>query len=232
MRLGETNKQFMLRFPIGKSTMSRWKNGVSVPSDRHLFKLHAIKRWLDDVDANSTRAAAKRERTLSVPGNWGPAIPLDVKTNGAASPSEIGLAVYPGATPAKSDKGDKDTEAADVNLSFGDFHLKVKAAGYHTPDSPDKVKAFYLKEMAHFGDVIECQDKKAIGKLSRTKDGLSCDDEEKTHTKVHITDSKKDVELKAGSKLHQHIVGIEPKPDGTKFGLVALELPNTDKQSN
>ena len=157
---------------------------------------------------------------------------LDVKTNGAASPSEIGLAVYPGATPAKSDKGDKNTEAADVNLSFGDFHLKVKAAGYHTPDSPDKVKAFYLKEMAHFGDVIECQDKKAIGKLSRTKDGLSCDDEEKTHTKVHITDSKKDVELKAGSKLHQHIVGIEPKPDGTKFGLVALELPNTDKQSN
>jgi len=157
---------------------------------------------------------------------------LDVKTNDAASTSEIGLAVYPGATPAKSDKGDKNSDAADVNLSFGDFHLKVNAAGYHTPDSPEKVKVFYLKEMARYGDVIECQDKKPISKLSRTKDGLSCDDEDKTHTKVHITDSKKDVELKAGSKLRQHIVGIEQKPDGTKFGLVALELPNTDKESN
>ena len=157
---------------------------------------------------------------------------VDVKTNDAASTAEIGLAVYPGATPAKSDKGDKNSEAADVNLSFGDFHLKVKAAGYHTPDSPEMVKTFYLKELARYGDIIECQDKKPIGKLARTKDGLSCDDEGKTHTKVHITDGKKDVELKAGSKLHQHIVGIEQKPDGTKFGLVALELPNTDKESN
>ncbi len=33
------------------------------------------------------------------------------------------------------------------------------------------------------------------------------------------------MELKAGSKLHQHIVAIDPEGNGTKFGLVALDLP-------
>ncbi len=32
-------------------------------------------------------------------------------------------------------------------------------------------------------------------------------------------------ELKAGSKQHQHIVSINPDGSGTKFGLVALDLP-------
>jgi hypothetical protein len=31
--------------------------------------------------------------------------------------------------------------------------------------------------------------------------------------------------LKAGSKLHQHIVAIDPEGNGTKFGLVMLDLP-------
>jgi len=154
---------------------------------------------------------------------------MDVKTNDAASTSAIGLAVYPGAI---RDNSDKDSSAADVNLNFGDFHLKVNAAGYHTPDPSDKVKAFYLKELAQYGDVIECQGKVAVGKISRTKDGLGCDDDSKHQTKFKVDKGKPDFELKAGSKLRQHIVGIERKTDGTKFGLVALELPNTDKESN
>jgi hypothetical protein len=32
--------------------------------------------------------------------------------------------------------------------------------------------------------------------------------------------------LKAGSKLHQHIVAIDPDGSGTKIGLVALDLPS------
>ena len=32
-------------------------------------------------------------------------------------------------------------------------------------------------------------------------------------------------ELKAGSRLHQHIVSIDQQGTGTKFGLVALDLP-------
>jgi hypothetical protein len=33
------------------------------------------------------------------------------------------------------------------------------------------------------------------------------------------------LELKAGSAQHQHLVEIDPEGSGTKFGVVALELP-------
>ena len=33
------------------------------------------------------------------------------------------------------------------------------------------------------------------------------------------------MELKAGSKQHQHIVAVDPEGSGTKFGIVALDLP-------
>jgi len=37
---------------------------------------------------------------------------------------------------------------------------------------------------------------------------------------------KGDLELKAGSKRHQHIVGFESPRDGkTRFAMVALDLP-------
>jgi predicted RNase H-like nuclease (RuvC/YqgF family) len=42
---------------------------------------------------------------------------------------------------------------------------------------------------------------------------------------VQAGDEESDQQLKAGSKLHQHIVGIDPQGTGTKIGLVALDLP-------
>jgi len=71
---------------------------------------------------------------------------MKVKTNDDADVSSIGLAVYPGAVPAKD--GDKDHDSADVDMSFGDFHLGVKAASFQTSDSTDKVIAFYRSDMA------------------------------------------------------------------------------------
>ncbi|MDR3763236.1 MAG: hypothetical protein P4M01_03990 [Acidobacteriota bacterium] len=153
---------------------------------------------------------------------------MKVNTDEAANVAEIGLAVYPGSSPVKEDKDN----SADVDMHFGDFHLKVKAAGYTTPDSEAKVRAFYLKELAKFGDVLECRDKQPIGKLTKTREGLTCSDDNKG-TKVHVSGTDKaELELKAGSKLHQHIVGIEKKDSAIKYGLVALDLPNTGTESN
>jgi len=147
---------------------------------------------------------------------------MQVKTNDAAVQSGLGLPIYPGAELVK--KKDKDNGSADVNLSFGGFQLRVKAAGYRSADSPDKLTAFYRQALGRYGDVIQCSNNKPVGTLTRTSEGLTCDNNKENHVTVNEDLSGK-TELKAGSKQHQHIVAIDPEGNGTKFGLVALDLP-------
>jgi hypothetical protein len=145
---------------------------------------------------------------------------MSVKTNQSVVEGGTGLTPYPGAVILKKDK---DNGAADVNMSFGSFHLGVKAISYTSTDSPDKVIAFYRKDMAHFGAVVLCRGDHAVGTPDHTQDGLSCD---KDHGgKFNVDDDDAQSELKAGSKLHQHIVAIDPQGTGTKIGLIALDLP-------
>jgi hypothetical protein len=146
---------------------------------------------------------------------------MTVKTNDTAVVDGLGLPVYPGAELVKKDK---NNGAADVNMSFGSFQLRVKAASYRTQDSPDQVTAFYRKALGRYGDVIECQHDKSVGTPTHTAEGLTCDNEKENHVYVNDDESGK-MELKAGSKQHQHIVAIDPEGNGTKFGLVALDLP-------
>ena len=147
---------------------------------------------------------------------------MQVKTNDAVVKEGMGLPVYPGAERVK--KHDNDSGSADVNLSFGSFQLRVKAASYRSTDSPDKLAAFYRQALARYGDVIQCSNNKPVGTPTRTSEGLTCDNEKDKNVKVNEDLSGK-VELKAGSKQHQHIVSIDPEGSGTKFGLVALDLP-------
>ncbi|MGD0442499.1 MAG: hypothetical protein ABSA39_01055 [Edaphobacter sp.] len=146
---------------------------------------------------------------------------MTVKTNDNVVAEGLGLPVYPGAELVKKDK---DNGAADVNMSFGSFQLRVKAASYRTQDNPGQVKAFYSKELGRYGDVIECQNDRPVGTSKSTAEGLTCDNEKQSHVYVNDDESGK-LELKAGSKLHQHIVAIDPEGNGTKFGLVMLDLP-------
>jgi len=151
---------------------------------------------------------------------------MSVKSNDNADASAIGLTVYPGASPVK-DKGD-DKNNADVNMSFGDFHLGVKAASFQTSDSIDQVIAFYRKDLGKYGDVIECKGDNAIGTPTRTSQGLTCNDKD-AHGHVHGSvnvDSEDEIELKAGSQTRVHVVGIKEKDGGTRIGLVMLNLPS------
>ena len=145
---------------------------------------------------------------------------MQVKTNDATVLEGMGLPAYPGAVLVKKEN---DHGAADVNMSFGSFHLRVKAASYRTPDSPDKVESFYRKALGRYGSVIECSNDKPVGEPTRTEEGLTCDNDKK-HVEINDDMSRK-MELKAGSKQHQHIVAINPEGTGTKLGLVALDLP-------
>ncbi len=145
---------------------------------------------------------------------------MSVQTNGAAVQEGVGLAIYPGATPVIKDK---DSGAADVNIGFGNFRLSVKALSYRTPDAPEKVIAFYRNDMARYGAVIQCRNNYPVGTPDHTQDGLTC--EKDHHAKFQVDDDHATVELKAGSKQKQHIVGIQQEGSGTKIGLAALELP-------
>jgi len=151
---------------------------------------------------------------------------MSVKTDDSAIAQSTGLPTYPGAVLVKKkDKNDHDDGAADINMSFGSFQLRVKAVSFTTSDSPDQVLAFYRKGLGRFGSVIQCKDHQAVGTPTQTPDGLTCSDEEKD-SHVHVDNELTGkTELKAGSKQHQHIVAIDPKDGGTKFALVALDLP-------
>jgi hypothetical protein len=154
---------------------------------------------------------------------------MQVKTNDAVVVEDLGLPAYPGAQLVKKDK---DDGAADVNMNFGTFQLRVKAVSYQTGDSPEKVEAFYRAGLKRFGDVIACRNNRVVGMPARTLEGLTCDNEVKNHISVDDKPSKGGLELKTGSQQHQHIVEIDAEGGGTKIGLVALDLPGNMSSEN
>ena len=139
--------------------------------------------------------------------------------------SDLGLPVYPGAEPVKADDKHK---SADVHLGFGEWQMRVRAVSYATQDSKEQVTAYYKKALGRYGDVITCQDNEPVGKPASTSEGLTCKDDKGNNVQIAHKDygSRSGLELKAGSKRHQHIVGFEEPKDGkTRFALVALDLP-------
>jgi hypothetical protein len=159
---------------------------------------------------------------------------LDVRTNSAAA-VDVGVPVYPGAV-ATSSKG-KDNGAADIHMSFGKWQLNVKAAEYESKDPEFKLVAFYKKAMATYGDVLTCKDKKPVGQPVATRQGLTCANDHEYDVSMDAETSKKhinigtpkisgDIKLLAGSRNNQHIIEFTPISDGTKFSIVAVQLPH------
>ena len=149
------------------------------------------------------------------------------------SAADVGLPPYPGATIAPDKDGDK---SADVHMGFGDFQLRVKVVNYQTPDSQDKVLAFYQKALGRFGDVIRCQGGQPVGTPTVTREGLNCsEDHGNAHVQIGGKDVSADLTLRAGSRHHQHILGIEQNSgNGTRYALIELQLPaaiDKDKDS-
>jgi hypothetical protein len=158
---------------------------------------------------------------------------VHVNTN-QTSAADLGLPVYPGAKLATDNDMHK---SADVHLGFGEWELRVRAVSYETTDKQEQVAAFYKKSLGRYGDVITCQGQMPVGMPATTSQGLTCaDDGNNANVKIDSRDYGTDdngLQLKAGSKRHQHIVGFENSKDGeTQFALVALDLPaGLDKNS-
>jgi hypothetical protein len=155
---------------------------------------------------------------------------LDLHADSHATSKDIGLPIYPGATPWK----EKDSDSA-ANLGFGlnAFHFSLLVASYATSDSPARVLDYYRKPLSRYGEVLECYKGKPVGALTATRSGLTCSANKGGNIEVNGSgDSSKDHELRAGTPLRFRIVGISDAQDGkTRFGLVYLELPkDTDSK--
>jgi hypothetical protein len=144
------------------------------------------------------------------------------------SAADLGLPTYPGANIVN----DKDNEkSADIHMGFGEWELRVKVVNFSTPDSQDNVIAFYKNALTRYGVVITCKGTTPVGTPTETSEGLTCADDKDNTSTVQIDrgdygSGENSLELKAGSKRHQHIVGFQSSVHGdTRFALVALDLP-------
>lgn len=155
---------------------------------------------------------------------------MSIKTNKAASTKGLGMTEYPGSV-ALEGKNDND-DKANVDMHFGDFHLKIQTAKFSTKDSQETVLNFYRNDLAQYGTVIECQHDRTIGTPTMTGQGLTCDDKDRDkHSSIHTSSSSHGdgLELKAGSKRRQHIAAVEEKNGRTEITLVSLDLPGDTK---
>ena len=141
---------------------------------------------------------------------------LKVRTE--VDPKEIGLPVYAGARRVPDDP--HDTSSANVTLGLPGFGMKVIAAKFASDDSPEKVLAFYRKEMKSYGEVTECK-----GDLDMKGEGS---DQEFT-CKPGSETSKEDVELAVGKGSSHRIVSVRPQAKGCTFGLVYLQMHGKEK---
>jgi hypothetical protein len=194
------------------------RNGIKVVAGLALLAAIAGCRVRTEKDANG------EEKTVQVDTPFGG---VHVNTD-ALTAADLGLPVYPG---AELIKGDDQHKSADVHMGFGEWQLRVRAVSYSTTDSQDKVVAFYKKALARYGDVLTCQGDAPVGTPTVTAEGLSCSDSGK-HGHFEFNGNKNGIpnpnglQLKAGSKRHEHIVGFdEPKDGQNRFALVALDLP-------
>jgi len=137
-----------------------------------------------------------------------------IHVNNNADVRDTGLPVYPGAR-VKPENGDHDEKNANVELSAGDYGLKVVAVEYLTDDSPAKVIAYYQDQLKKYGHVLQCHNSHGTNySYSNDSDELKCDGD----------DSGKTTELKAGTKGNQRIVAVNPGDKGSDFALVYVHM--------
>jgi len=133
---------------------------------------------------------------------------------------DAGLTLYPGAKPAPKDDSD-DKKSANVNLSVPGFSLKVVAAEFTSDDVPDKIIAYYDKELRTYGKPIQCHGEWSGGHVESSSHGK---EELSKPVSCKNSGSGNSVELKVGTEGNQHLVAVKPVNGGARFALVYVRM--------
>jgi hypothetical protein len=132
---------------------------------------------------------------------------------GGSDVKETGLAAYPGAREKKDVSHDRHG-SANVNISSSLFGLKVVAMKFESDDTPDKVLAFYHKDMGKYGKVVDCTRGFTMSFHHHDMDSdVSCNDQgDGWHDYKEV--------LKVGTENNQRIMAVRPSGNGSEFTLV------------
>jgi hypothetical protein len=142
----------------------------------------------------------------------------DLHVSEQADIRDAGLTLYPGARPAPKEDGD-DKKSANVNLSVAGFSLKVIAAEFLSDDSPDKILAYYDKELRKYGKPIQCH-----GGWNNGHAHFDNDDAISKPVTCGNDGSSDSVELKVGTEGNQHVVSVKTVGKGSRFALVYVRM--------
>jgi hypothetical protein len=154
----------------------------------------------------------------------------DLHVSEQADIRDAGITLYPGAKPAPKDDSD-DKKSANVNLSLPGFSLKVVAAEFTSDDAPDKLIAYYGKELQRYGKPIQCHGQWTGGHVESSNDSSDRNEDGSKPVSCKNSGNGNSVELKVGTEGNQHIVAVKPNGGGTRFALVYVRL-HTGKDNN
>lgn len=148
----------------------------------------------------------------------------DMKVQNQADARDTGLTVYPNSREKKEENN--DSKSANVNMSFGNFGLKVVAATYEVDETPDKVISYYHKELEKYGKVLDCKGG-SIGNVHVGKDS-DHDNDKELHCDSH---GDSDVtEMKVGIPKAQRVVAVKSSGKGSEYSLVYVRIQGGDKE--
>lgn len=150
----------------------------------------------------------------------GPDTDAGLIVSARATAKEVGLPIYPGATPHK-DADKNDSAAANLGLWGNSFGLKLVVLKLESKDAPRKIADYYQKALAKYGPVLDC-----------TTAAPPSENNDEKSAKLTCGDDKPDkggMLFKAGTKEKQHIVGIQPNGGGTIFQLLYVEARGEKK---
>ena len=143
----------------------------------------------------------------------------DLHVSEEADIRDAGLTIFPGAKPAPKDDSD-DKKSANVNLSLPGFSLKVVAAEFLSDENPDKIIAYYDKELQKYGKPIQCHGAWSGGHVQSSPGK----EEGSQPVSCKNSGSGNSVELKVGTEGNQHLVAVKPNNSGTRFALVYVRM--------
>jgi len=199
---------------FNRKMFNRETFGSSVIAKLALGALFAALCLLPACSINTGEKGKNGEKNVDIKTPVG-----DLHVGEQADIRDIGLTLYPGAKPAP--KEDNDKESANVNLSVPGYALKVVAAEFISDDAPDKIIAYYDKELQKYGKPIQCRGKwqvKMNFNVNVTPANVSkpvwCD----------VSAGGESVELKAGTEGNQHVVAFKPRERGSRFALIYVRV--------